>query len=240
MGAHRQGWAVLHDVVPVVVWLSVLDVAATCSVLEDPQASASATRESLKTFRRCSWRSADTQEDMPMDLPTAFPFVPDLFLAMLVSAYSIGVLRGILSHERVRCLKIWREFEEEHEVLPTHAHELEQMLCAEYLRRFAQIQLSMGCQAYKTERTRKNELLAAGMVFGWAPGDGNCLISSVLQSLSHIGLLPLTLNTDARVLSESKACRAALKALPRTDPRRPVARDEVTNRIRTDVTDAVP
>ena len=78
------------------------------------------------------------------------------------------------------------------------------------------------------------------MVFAKAAGDGNCLISSVLQSLSHIGLLPLTLNTNARVLSESKACRAALKALPRTDPRRPVARDEVTNRIRTDVTDAVP
>ena len=214
-------------------------VAATSRVLEDAQASASAMRQSLKTCRRSSWRSGDIQEDMPMDLPTAFPFVPELFLAMLVSAYSIDVLRAILSYERVRCLKIWREFKEEHELLPTHAHESEQKLCRDYLWRFAKIQLSMGCQAYKTEETRKSELLAAGMVFGEAPGDGNCLISSVLQSLLNIGLLPLTLNTASMRLSESNACRAALKALPIADPRRPVERDSGTNRIRTDVTDAV-
>ena len=216
------------------------EVAATSRVLEDAQASASAMRQSLKTFRRCSWRSGDIQEDMPMDLPTAFPFVPELFLAMLVSDYSSDELRAILSYERVRSLKIWREFKEEHDDLPTHAHESEQKLCRDYLWRFAQIHLSMGCQAYKTERTRQSELLAAGMVFGEAPGDGNCLISSVLQSLLNIGLLPLTLNTASMRLSESNACRAALKALPIADPRRPVARDEGTNRIRTDVTDAVP
>ena len=128
---------------------SVPDVAATSRVLEDAQASASAMRQSLKTCRRSSWRSGDIQEDMPMDLPTAFPFVPELFLAMLVSEYSSDVLRAVLSYERVRSLKIWREFKEEHEVLPTHAHEREQRLCAVYLRRFAQIQLSMGCQAAK-------------------------------------------------------------------------------------------
>ena len=70
--------------------------------------------------------------------------------------------------------------------------------------------------------------------FGSAAGDGNCLISSLLQGLLKVQLLP----QDLRIRAEVRRCRAALVALPAEHPLRPVQRDLRTNRIMADATTA--
>ena len=118
--------------------------------------------ESLRNARRFGALDVNTHRASPSvstDLSRAFPFVPELLLAVLLSAYSTLALRAVLSTERVRALKIWTEFSEELQAFAAVQNaDLEQSLCDEYLRRFANISASMEGVAVMTEAARVAEL----------------------------------------------------------------------------------
>jgi len=195
--------------------------------------------EALRNARRCSGLEVKPQPQLSDDLGQAFPFVPQLFLAVLMSAYSIDALRAVLSTERVQALEIWQDFSDEvdaslEDMLPGR----EQLLYDEYLRRFSNICVSMGTVTIKSEGARVEELRGEGMIFGKARGDGNCLISSVLQGLVQNEMLPKVLVEDPhRLQAEVQSCRVALVSLPAEDPLRPVQRDLRTHRVRADASD---
>ena len=198
--------------------------------------------ESLRNARRFGALEVNAHRASPSvstDLSLAFPYVPDLLLAVLMSAYSTMALRAVLSTERVRALKIWTEFSEELQAFAAVQNpDLEQSLCDEYLRRFANICASMQGVAVMTEAAREAELGGQGKTFGKADGDGNCLISSIFQGMRRAGLLPQPLVENPRTLpAEVLSCRAALVELPFGHRLRPVERDVVTNRVSTVATD---
>ena len=92
--------------------------------------------------------------------------------------------------------------------------------------------------AVTTEAARKHELQQEGMIFGRARGDGNCLISSILQGLIHVEMVPkAVVENPLRFSSEVRSCRDALVALPAGHVLRPVERDLLTNRINAAATD---
>ena len=69
--------------------------------------------------------------------------------------------------------------------------------------------------ALTTEEARVEKLLVQGKRIGTARGDGNCLISSLLQGLVKADVLPSVLvHSQLHLLNEVRACRASLVALP--------------------------
>jgi len=91
----------------------------------------------------------------------------------------------------------------------------------------------------KSEEDRVAELRARGKSFGAAAGDGNCLISSLLQRLISSGLLPrVVLSEGLQFQAAVQSCRAALVEHPAGHPLKPAARDIQTNEIRRDATNA--
>ena len=91
----------------------------------------------------------------------------------------------------------------------------------------------------KSEDARVTELRARGILFGVATGDGNCLISSLLQGLISSGLLPrMALLEGLQFQAAVQSCRAALVEHPAGHPLKPAARDVQTNEIRRDATNA--
>ena len=199
----------------------------------DAEAVRAGVAESIKTARRCGDSEVKAQSRHNMDLGKAFPFVPQLFLAVLMSAYSTHALQAVLSLERVQTLEIWADFSDDLRSVLEEGHPSgEQDICNQYLRRFANVCASMDNVAMKTEEARVEELRCQGKQFGSAQGDGNCLISSLLQGLVQAGLLQQSLvHNQLRFLAEVRSCRAALVALPVGDPLRPVKRDPTTNCI---------
>ena len=82
-----------------------------------------------------------------------------------------------------------------------------------------------------------SELRARGKNFGVAAGDGNCLISSLLQGLITSGLLPRIVSLEELKFQDAvRSCRAALVELPEGHSLKPSVRDMQTNEIRQDVT----
>ena len=171
--------------------------------------------DSLRNARRCGALDVQLQPRQNTDLSHAFPFVPQLLLAVLMSAYSPEGLQAVLSTERVRSLQIWGDFS--NDVLMAAEDErpdAEQEVCDAYLRRFANVCASVESVPVKTEAARVLELRGQGMTFGSARGDGNCLISSLLQGLTHADLLPKALTENPlRLLAEVPRWRAAPVAL---------------------------
>ena len=174
-----------------------------------------------------------------LDLLDAYPFVPPLLLATLVSSYSVEVLKDILSTERIRNLEIWQEFAAETDQQDGHDEpEQEQLLCDRYARRFANICISIADVTLKPEDSRVQELRQEGKVFGTAVGDGNCLISSLLQCLHHAQQLPQNvMDNPLRAKVEVRSCRSALVSLAADNPLRPRLRDLRTNEVLADATD---
>ena len=127
----------------------------------------------------------------------------------------------------------WQEFQEELDSLAEcDDPDGEQEICNAYLKRFANICVSQNDIVTKQEHERKDELQMQGYVFGTANGDGNCLISSLLQGLGRIEVLPESLPENSLSFQGAvKDCRRALAALPGDSPRRPMQRDLRTNRI---------
>ena len=70
------------------------------------------------------------------------------------------------------------------------------------------------------------------------PGDGDCLIWSLLYGLRNLGFLPGALAEHyVWMQGQVRRCRAALIALPQGDARKPAARDLLTNAYRFDASD---
>ena len=119
-----------------------------------------------------------------------FPFVPEEFLGLLLSVYSQDVLRCVLARDRVRTLEIWGDFVREHHALAA-SPDAEQELFDNYLKRFANIVLSMQERSAKTDRQRWGELRAAGKCC-WAargccgPGLSVCVGFRVFLCLSRV------------------------------------------------------
>ncbi len=115
---------------------------------------------SLKFVRTGSRQNADAGGQQG-HIAANFPFVPEEFLGLLLSVYSHDLLRCVLSSDRVRTLEIWSDFFRDHHAvaaIPTD----EQELFDNYLKRFANIVLSMQEHSAKTDRQRWAELRAAG------------------------------------------------------------------------------
>ena len=189
--------------------------------------------ESLRNARRFVGQDVERQAEGDEDLRGKFPFVPELFLAVLMSSYTSTALKAVLSTERVRSLDIWREFDEEMRAVVRDAFAgREQEVCDEYLRRFANICASLGGVTLKAEAERMEELRLLGKRFGHAPGDGNCLIWSLLHGLTDVGVLPQALvQNSLQAETQVQSCRSALVALPPDNPLRPMLRDLRTNQV---------
>ena len=144
---------------------------------------------SLKCVRSGSRQNADAggQEG---HIAADFPFVPEEFLGLLLSVYSQDVLRCVLARDRVRTLEIWGDFVREHHALAP-SPDAEQELFDNYLKRFANIVLSMQERSAKTDRQRWGELRAAGKCC-WAargccgPGLSVCVGFQVFLCLSRV------------------------------------------------------
>ena len=195
--------------------------------------------EPFRNVRRFASSDVHLHSLANLDLLSEYPFVPPLLLATLVSSYSLEVLKEILSTERVRNLAIWRDFSIQTEQLSGHdEHNQEQALCDQYARRFANICASMAHVTLKSEDSRLQELSAEGKVFGTAIGDGNCLISSLLQCLHNAKQLPQNVvDNPLRLKVEVRSCRTALVRLAADNPLRPRLRDLRTNEVLADATD---
>ena len=195
--------------------------------------------EPFRNVRRFASSDVHLHSLANLDLLSEYPFVPPLLLATLVSSYSLEVLKEILSTERVRNLAIWRDFSIQTEQLSGHdEHNQEQALCDQYARRFANICASMAHVTLKSEDYRLQELSEEGKVFGTAVGDGNCLISSLLQCLHNAKQLPQNVvDNPLRLKVEVRSCRTALVRLAADNPLRPRLRDLRTNEVLADATD---
>jgi hypothetical protein len=195
--------------------------------------------EPFRNVRRFASSDVQLQSLANLDLLGEYPFVPPLLLATLVSSYSLEVLKEILSTERVRNLAIWQDFSIQTEQLSGHdEHNQEQGLCDQYARRFANICASMADVTLKSEDYRLQELREEGKVFGTAVGDGNCLISSLLQCLHKAQQLPqIVVDNPLRLKVEVRSCRSALVRLAADNPLRPRLRDLRTNEVLADATD---
>ena len=97
----------------------------------------------------------------PSDLVTQFPFVTEEFMALLLSVYSADVLRSVLSNDRVQALEIWIDFARGHYVAAV-SPAAEQQLFDEYLKRFANLLLSMRDHSVKSDTQRWTDLRTAG------------------------------------------------------------------------------
>ena len=143
---------------------------------------------SLKCVRSGSRQNADAggQEG---HIAADFPFVPEEFLGLLLSVYSQDVLRCVLARDRVRTLEIWGDFVRHHALAASP--DAEQELFDNYLKRFANIVLSMQERSAKTDRQRWGELRAAGKCC-WAargccgPGLSVCVGFQVFLCLSRV------------------------------------------------------
>ena len=195
--------------------------------------------EPFRNVRRFASSHERSQNLANPDLLDEYPFVPPLLLATLVSSYSFEVLKEILSTDRVRDLDIWQDFATETDQLGGHDNpDQEQVLCDQYARRFANICVSMADVTLKSEDCRLQELRREGKFFGTAVGDGNCLISSLLQCLHHAQQLPqIVVDNPLRLKAEVRSCRAALVRLAADNPLRPRLRDLRTNEVLADATD---
>ena len=195
--------------------------------------------EPFRNVRRFASSDVHLHSLANLDLLSEYPFVPPLLLATLVSSYSLQVLKEILSTERVRNLDIWQDFSIQTEQLSGHdEHNQEQVLCDQYARRFANICASMADVTLKSEDYRLQELSEEGKVFGTAVGDGNCLISSLLQCLHNAKQLPQNVvDNPLRLKVEVRSCRSALVRLAADNPLRPRLRDLRTNEVLADATD---
>jgi len=99
--------------------------------------------------------------------------------------------------------------------------------------------MCLNTKVSKSEDDRVAELRARGQNFGVAAGDGNCLISSLLQGLISSSLLPrMVLSEGSQFQSAVQSCRTALVEHPAGHPLKPAARDMQTNEIRRDATKA--
>ena len=195
--------------------------------------------EPFRNVRRFACSNVRPQAPANVDLLDEYPFVPPLLLATLASSYSVEVLKEILSAERVRNLDIWQNFAVEADQLDGHDDaDQEQVLCDQYARRFANICVSMADVTLKLEDDRLQELREEGKVFGIAAGDGNCLISSLLQCMHRAQLLPrVVVDNPLRLKVEVRSCRSALVGLAADNPLRPRKRDPRTNQVLADATD---
>jgi len=63
--------------------------------------------QSVRNLRRCSGTALGASNAVAANLAARFPFVPGLFMALLISCYSEAGLHKILSTERVQGLEIW-------------------------------------------------------------------------------------------------------------------------------------
>ena len=118
-----------------------------------------AVAESLKNVRRVSALDVKSQPLQNRNMSQAFPFVPQLLLAVLMSAYSTQGLQAVLSTERVRTLQIWEDFSNELlQAVEVGSPAVEQELCDAYVCRFANVWASTETTAVKTEEARVLEL----------------------------------------------------------------------------------
>ncbi len=114
---------------------------------------------SLK-YLRSSFCQHSRVEEQQADIASEFPFVCEELLCLLLSVYSVDVLRRVLSNDRVRSLQIWSDFVREYAFVISA--EAEQVIFDAYLKRFANIVLSMEDRVVQTDRQRVSTLRAAG------------------------------------------------------------------------------
>jgi len=100
-------------------------------------------------------------KEQPADIASEFTFVCEEFLCLLLSVYPTEVLRNVLSNDRVRSLEIWTDFVGEYAFVSTP--EAEQMLFDTFVKRFANIVLSLEDRVVQTDEQRWRALRAAGM-----------------------------------------------------------------------------
>ena len=202
-------------------------------------ADATMVQLALQTMRQSSRTRIPAGSMQVGDLSSAFNFIPELFLATILSYYG-NRLPSLLQKEWIPTAVLWEDFQKEYDVVcPDDATDdirnaLEQELCTRYLLRFGRIVVDNSDIVLPTDAECKHAIEASGRWIGEASGRGNnCLIHSILELLVHeVKLLPEeVLRSPLRVRKECSACRAALNDLPRQDPRRPVVRDPETNEI---------
>ena len=188
--------------------------------------SATLARECLTILRSC----AAQPTEMHADFPSEFHFVPQIFLAHLVSVYrgDHDRLGKLLKEKGSQSLQIWDDFNQKHaEIAAETSMELKDMLekglCEMFLHRFAEMIKGYVCLPTITDEQRCAELRAEGKCIGIASGSqNNCLIHSLLQLLVHdLCLLPAqTLQDEHKCEQLCQKCRQALVQKPVGHPLR--------------------